>query len=672
MAVQALELAEESLGRDLLFPDQVLVKEPQVVLGESQQPLLSRENKVVATADLRRVEGRQEEGGRKRLPFMKLGKDVNRNNLVEVEVTVGSDNEVVTRSTNTPRLSTSKEPSLLHCVSAGSPPICLATIREEDSPESPSTTAPPRDLRARAIMSKQHLLVLHSKPPIFSAPHLHALPRPTASLSSLLPHPFHPPMTPYHRPPSTVHWVNKRLNPEQQQGVISILQGVVRPLPHIIHGPPGTGKTVTLVEAALQLFLLRPDSRLLVVAPSNSAADLVAQRLLASGRLQLGDLARLNSFQRRPDSVPISLQPLSFRNDEQEDVLRSSRHRIVVSTASTSGVLGSLGLRLGHFSHLLVDEAGHLTEPELLVPLVLVGRQAQLVLAGDWLQLGPTLVSRPAEIYGLGVSFLERLATSPLYLGHDQRLVTRLVTNYRSHPDILAVPSRLFYSSSLLAGSPLSLQRRYCGSCLGSLLPSPDHPVVFHAVSGQQLQEGSSPSWYNPQEVWQVGLYVQWLQERGVAPADMGIIAPYRQQVAKVREMLETLQLEAGGLTVGSVEEFQGQERPVIILTTVRSSSSHAAADLRQGLGFLASGKRFNVAVTRAQSLLVVVGDPRVILMVCSECQHVVQVLGQDPVWREFLQHVTSLGGWRGELACVLPGGAGPGDGLGSHFSLSI
>ena len=80
-----------------------------------------------------------------------------------------------------------------------------------------------------------------------------------------------------------------------------------------------------------------------------------------------------------------------------------------------------------------------------------------------------------------------------------------------------------------------------------------------------------------------------------------------------MREMLETLQLELGGLTVGSVEEFQGQERPVIILTTVRSSSSHTAADLRQGLGFLASGKRFNVAVTRAQSLLVVVGDPRVI-----------------------------------------------------------
>ena len=623
MVVQALELAEESLGRDLLFPDQVLVKQPQVVLRESQ-PLLCRENKVVVPADLRRIEGRQE-GGRLRLPFMKLGKDVNRNHLVEV--TVGSDNEVVTRSTNTPRLSTSEDPSLLRGESAVSQHSCLATIREEDTTEPPSlssSTAPPRDLRGRAIMSKQHLIALHSKPPLFSAPHLHALPRPPACLSSLLPHPFHPPMTPYHRPPSPVPWVNKRLNPEQQQGVISILQGVARPLPHIIHGPPGTGKTVTLVEAALQLFLLRPDSRLLVVAPSNSAADLVAQRLLASGRLQLGDLARLNSFQRRPDSVPISLQPLSFRNDEQEDVVRSSRHRVVVSTASTSGVLGSLGLRPGHFSHLLVDEAGHLTEPELLVPMVLVGRQAQLVLAGDWLQLGPTLVSRPAEIYGLGVSFLERLATSPLYLGHDQRLVTRLVTNYRSHPDILAVPSRLFYSSSLLAGSPLSLQRRYCGSCLGSLLPSPDHPVVFHAVSGQQLQEGSSPSWYNPQEVWQVGLYVQWLQERGVAAADIGIIAPYRQQVAKVREMLETLQLEAGGLTVGSVEEFQGQERPVIILTTVRSSSSHTATDLRQGLGFLASGKRFNVAVTRAQSLLVVVGDPRVILMVWSECWHVV------------------------------------------------
>lgn len=254
------------------------------------------------------------------------------------------------------------------------------------------------------------------------------------------------------------------------------------------------------------------------------------------------------------------------------------------------------------------------------------------MLAGDWLQLGPVLVSAAAATYGLATSLLERLAASPLYAAGESRLVTSLVTNYRSHPAILAVPSTLFYRSSLVAAAPLALQQRFTGAALGDLLPNPAVPLIFHAVEGEQLQEEDSPSWHNPQEVWQVLLYLQHLLRRGVAAGDVGVIAPYRQQAAKLRAMLETLELEAP--RVGSVEEFQGQERPVILLTTVRSSHGFAAADALHGLGFLASEKRFNVAVTRAQSLLVVVGNPR--------------VLATDPVWRAFLGHVAKLGGWRG------------------------
>ncbi len=162
--------------------------------------------------------------------------------------------------------------------------------------------------------------------------------------------------------------------------------------------------------------------------------------------------------------------------------------------------------------------------------------------------------------------------------------------------------------------------------------------MIFHGVRGKNYQEGDSPSWFNPTEALQAVHYLQDLLKLNLKPEDIGIIAPYRQQTAKLKQILTSLDLPIP--KIGSVEEFQGQERPVIIVTTVRSAEHEAEAgtDALRGLGFLRSDKRFNVAITRAMSLLIVIGDPH--------------LLGGDPSWLAFLKHCIDLGAYTG---CDLP-----------------
>lgn len=204
---------------------------------------------------------------------------------------------------------------------------------------------------------------------------------------------------------------------------------------------------------------------------------------------------------------------------------------------------------------------------------------------------------------------------------------------------------------------------------------NPKFPVVFHAVSGKDDREASSPSFFNVDEVLQVKSYVQQLKEgrrfraskqlplflfggphsdirATAADNEIGVIAPYHAQCLKLRNSLRSV---ADGVKVGSVEEFQGQERKVIIISTVRSSKDFVDYDLRHTLGFVANPRRFNgelhvvyisyrmanhlvsVAVTRAQALLIVVGNPH--------------VLGLDPLWRSFLNYIHVNNGWTGSIS---------------------
>uniref|UniRef100_A0A8C5MKA9 RNA helicase n=1 Tax=Leptobrachium leishanense TaxID=445787 RepID=A0A8C5MKA9_9ANUR len=374
-------------------------------------------------------------------------------------------------------------------------------------------------------------------------------------------------------PMKTNDFFNPILNEHQKLAVKRILSGECRPSPYILFGPPGTGKTVTIIEAILQVYYALPDSRLLVCAPSNSAADLVCLRLHETGKLEPGSMVRVNATCRQEENIPDLIKPYCGAG---EDIRKASRFRIIICTCSSAGMFYQVGLRIGHFTHVFVDEAGQASEPECLIPLGLISEvSGQIVLAGDPMQLGPIIKSRIAMVYGLSVSFLERLMSLPLYSrdedaygacgNYNPLLVTKLVKNYRSHAALLHLPSRLFYHRELeVCADPLVVNKLV----RWEKLPNKGFPLIFHGVRGTEMREGSNPSWFNPSEAVQVMRYCCLLAKHvttSVSARDIGVITPYRKQAEKIRTLLRTVDLS--DIKVGSVEEFQGQEYLVIIIS---------------------------------------------------------------------------------------------------------
>ncbi|KAH0520669.1 putative RNA helicase SDE3 [Microtus ochrogaster] len=436
---------------------------------------------------------------------------------------------------------------------------------------------------------------------------------------------------------------NPMLNENQKLAVRRILSGDCRPLPYILFGPPGTGKTVTIIEAVLQVHYALPDSRILVCAPSNSAADLVCLRLHESKVLKPAAMVRVNATCRFEETIIDAIKPYCR---DGEDIWRASRFRIIITTCSSAGLFYQIGVRVGYFTHVFVDEAGQASEPECLIPLGLISDiNGQIVLAGDPMQLGPVIKSRLAMAYGLNVSMLERLMSRPAYLrdenafgacgAYNPLLVTKLVKNYRSHSALLALPSRLFYHREL----EVCADPKVVTSLLGwEKLPRKGFPLIFHGVRGNEAREGRSPSWFSPAEAVQVMRYCCLLARNvssQVSSKDIGVITPYRKQVEKIKILLRNVDLT--DIKVGSVEEFQGQEYLVIVISTVRSNEDRFEDD-RYFLGFLSNSKRFNVAITRPKALLIVLGNPHVLV--------------RDPCFGALLEYSVTNGVYTG---CDLP-----------------
>jgi helicase MOV-10 len=414
-----------------------------------------------------------------------------------------------------------------------------------------------------------------------------------------------------------------------------------------------------MTEAVYQLARLHKYNqnqkklKILIVAPSNDATDILVEKL--SAYFPPSEMSRVLAYTRNIADVPSSVRPYCKEGLDLTDLAGSlSNIQIVASTVNLAARFTNMGtgLAVGYFDVVCIDEAGHATEPEVMgVVASLLNfnstNPGQLIVAGDPKQLGPVITSMVCEKFGMGVSYMERLLkTSPAYRISDSQedqdilyppeLVTMLVRNYRSHPAILKLPNEMFYNDKLIAcGDRLTTHSMAKWEHLPST--SADFPIIFHSVDGANMQEGTSPSWFNPHEVLTVVEYVDLLVNESrprVSVDDIGIITPYARQVQKINLALDSKNF--AGVKVGSVETFQGQERRCIIISTVRSEKSLLSHDEKYNLGFVANEKRFNVAITRAKSLLIVVGNP--------------VVLATDKKnWLPFLRYCRENGGWNGD-----------------------
>ncbi|KIO28302.1 hypothetical protein M407DRAFT_22509 [Tulasnella calospora MUT 4182] len=379
---------------------------------------------------------------------------------------------------------------------------------------------------------------------------------------------------------------------------------------------PGTGKTVTVVEAIRQVLAQKPKAKILACAPSNNAADIIADRLRAG--LQPSELFRLNAPSRVKD-LPQSLESYSLRYDDGS--FKVPAPLVLMQYRRDTSLTSSL-MRQGKRASLKA----------FMIPIKMnATKKTTIILAGDPKQLGPVIRSPVARRLGLDVSYLDRLMAMDMYKAIENRGVThvKLTKNWRSHPAIIEFPNSRFYGGELEAcADPVS-----SSLALGwNKLPNGKYPIIFQAIKGQDMREASSPSWFNIEEASVVRDYIRELcQDLKIEEEQMGIITPYRAQVRKMRTILH---VDFPNVKVGTTEEFQGDERRAIIVSTVRSSLNFVEFDLRHTLGFVSNPRRFNVAMTRAKAVLIVVGDP--------------DVLGLDPVWRQFLNHVHARGGWKG------------------------
>ncbi len=392
----------------------------------------------------------------------------------------------------------------------------------------------------------------------------------------------------------------------------------------VVHGPPGTGKTTTLV-AAVEL-LAKQGNKILICAPSNAATDHFARSVNAKGVrvIRLGNLAKVEE-----EATALTLDVLLQRNKEynsvselkkraaelrrmagkykrkfgkeeaeQRKLLLSEAKNInreareteqyvidkmldeaqVIAVTYIGAAMDTLKAR--HFDIVFLDEAGQSMEPAAWVPIM---KANKVVIAGDPCQLPPVVKSVKAAKKGLDISLLEKCIQR-----HQQ--VALLRTQYRMHQVIMQFSNNEFYNGQLESGDKNSQW----------LLFENDKAFEFIDTAGCSFEEEPGDEGSSLQNEPEAGVLVKHLTQidAQLSGASVGVISPYRAQTELLKKKLR----DYAFVSVNTVDAFQGQERDVIYISLVRSND-------RQEIGFLKDYRRMNVAMTRARKKLVIIGD---------------------------------------------------------------
>ena len=434
----------------------------------------------------------------------------------------------------------------------------------------------------------------------------------------------------------TLEFYNKKLNQSQQQAVAAIIQNKQLT---IVHGPPGTGKTTTLIEAIAQL--IKNGENVLVSAPSNTAVDNISKGLIKQGikLLRVGNTSKVDNIifphttegklgnsKAQKEIKQLKMRAEEFRRmalkykrnygkaeREQRNLLfkevKNIRNEIKKLQAYNEEKLFAeaeviAGTPIGlydakmdqlHFNSLIIDEAGQCIEP---LAWCIFPMADKMVLAGDHWQLPPTVLSQEAARLGFNRSILE------VAIDHNSHAYL-LNTQYRMRAAISGFSSQYFYNSLLKTAEHL----QNTGSHL-----------VFIDTAGSGFNETRGPDGISLQNEGELRIVRQLINSGEFNVSDTAFISPYSGQVTVAKEVLP------GAMRVSTIDSFQGQEQHSIIVSLVRSNDDG-------DIGFLKDYRRMNVAITRAKEQLIVIGDSATI--------------GADKFYHEFLTYIEENGTYR-------------------------